>query len=760
MMIAQPNRNSRPSRPTMLFTIEAQQLLNVGRVRQAIEVCKRGLVYFPEHVTGYVLLARAYRDLGQRERAVNVLRDGYRRTGAMQLEQLRASFAGEVIAPRAEDQPAVGVPMGKVEELDQPLLDLEPPMVAEVPVNGDHPMPVPEAPTQNLVESEAPAAIVLEEEVTSPDEIVDSGAHAITESADSDQESTPEEAMPNVPAEPVAPEPSPRGPEIPPPAAPSPERPSREIPTPEHPSPGRPTPEVPIPTSPSPETPSPEIPIPNPNPSDLLAEPAPVREEPAVESVERVASAEEPVAIDAVTSGDAERLPMELETEAAEIFEEPAAATEHAVGEAPAVDVEPTVEEIPVEEIPVEEIPVEEIPVEEIPVEEIPVEEIPVEDAPAAAASEVEPSSEIGDTKNEPDDEIRETPAQPRPAATPVVHERPQAERQHPDRQHPERPHLAIISGAREGHRRGGHASTPGALIGSEATLERDRTLSLSIHSGGNNARLRSSNLRLIPGLEFAPLRHEEQMRKQPIAPLIHEPMPELTRASRKEGMAHATAAIPLPGDAAASRVASDEEPTTIAAAGPARNIVTMSTEKGPMSAQIASAASNVEMEGVDAVTVSAATADASPSAPVAADPAKSTVPTEAPARPAETRRRGMSIIDEIATRHPAPSGDARPREEQKRTEGLTPLEELARRLEKARIPVVEDSAPRATGGRSFEPQIVSETLADILLSQGAYQEALKAFRTLARTRADRAEYFQRKIREIEDRMAAEASGS
>ena len=79
----------------------------------------------------------------------------------------------------------------------------------------------------------------------------------------------------------------------------------------------------------------------------------------------------------------------------------------------------------------------------------------------------------------------------------------------------------------------------------------------------------------------------------------------------------------------------------------------------------------------------------------------------------------------------------------------LTPLEELARRLEHARIPVVEEDEPQAT----YEPSIVSETLANILVAQRKYVEALKAFQTLARIKPERYEYFQQRITEMKWRL-------
>ena len=52
-----------------------------------------------------------------------------------------------------------------------------------------------------------------------------------------------------------------------------------------------------------------------------------------------------------------------------------------------------------------------------------------------------------------------------------------------------------------------------------------------------------------------------------------------------------------------------------------------------------------------------------------------------------------------------------------------------------------------------FEPSIVSDTLANILVTQGAFAEAMKAFQTLARTKPERFDYYQQKIHEMKWRI-------
>jgi hypothetical protein len=212
-----------------------------------------------------------------------------------------------------------------------------------------------------------------------------------------------------------------------------------------------------------------------------------------------------------------------------------------------------------------------------------------------------------------------------------------------------------------------------------DASPERGRSLSLAIHSRMNVTRLRSSNLRLIPGLEFAPLRHEDQQRRQSIAPLIDETVPELDLPDR---LSRTGDAPPLP-------------------------------TFGPYPPML-SVASGDDTDLLE---------------------------NDLPAT-------GTFSIEAIP---PLPrSFHNRP--EPHEGETLTPLEELARRLEKARIPVVEEAEPR----HAFEPSIVSDTFASILVAQGAYAEALKAYQTLARTKPERYDHYQQLIRDMQERILNE----
>jgi hypothetical protein len=242
-----------------------------------------------------------------------------------------------------------------------------------------------------------------------------------------------------------------------------------------------------------------------------------------------------------------------------------------------------------------------------------------------------------------------------------------------------------------------------------QSPLERPRTLSL--HTGKNISRLRSSNLRLIPGLEFAPLRQEDYLRRQSIAPLINEPMPQ------PEPPRHA-------------QQLDEDVPTASKHSLPPLPSL---EESDPAGARLALPGMDrgVHEEPVDEAALPVAEEPPATSHPEAVgDEVEDTGEMEMP-------RRHAPLLSGFAATQVEPEAK------------LTPLEELARRLENARIPVVEEYEPRPV----FEPSIVSDTLANILVMQGAYAEAIKAFQTLARTKPERFEYYQQKIHEMKWRI-------
>ena len=182
-------------------------------------------------------------------------------------------------------------------------------------------------------------------------------------------------------------------------------------------------------------------------------------------------------------------------------------------------------------------------------------------------------------------------------------------------------------------------------------------SIGLSIHSGTNISRLRSSNLRLIPGLEFAPLRRDESKLK--IAPLVNPPV-ELD--------------LPTP-----------------------------------------------EQEEVNKTSI----ADAE----VASE------------TNAEELNKGISESIEVGADNSE--------------EEMTQLEELARRLETAHIPIVEGKEETETQSPAFEPSIISDTFADILAQQGAYEEAIKAYQVLAKAKPEQRRYYEHKIAELRWKMTS-----
>lgn len=76
---------TRSNRPNSLFVIEAKNLSKQGLSFEAADLCRRGLIYFPFNLNGYITLSQIYLSMNNRERALNVLDDGYKRTGSREL---------------------------------------------------------------------------------------------------------------------------------------------------------------------------------------------------------------------------------------------------------------------------------------------------------------------------------------------------------------------------------------------------------------------------------------------------------------------------------------------------------------------------------------------------------------------------------------------------------------------------------------------------------------------------------------------------
>lgn len=85
-------------------------------------------------------------------------------------------------------------------------------------------------------------------------------------------------------------------------------------------------------------------------------------------------------------------------------------------------------------------------------------------------------------------------------------------------------------------------------------------------------------------------------------------------------------------------------------------------------------------------------------------------------------------------------------------------LEELALRLEKVRTPVTEEPDIITTRGAAegVEPTLVTETMAKIYEQQGFIEQAIKAYRQLARVKPDRRSEFEQRIAALESSAPGE----
>lgn len=253
---------------------------------------------------------------------------------------------------------------------------------------------------------------------------------------------------------------------------------------------------------------------------------------------------------------------------------------------------------------------------------------------------------------------------------------------------------------------------------------ERPQGSSLALHSGKSAHRLTSANLRLIPGLEYAPLRAEDQGRRMMIAPIMEEPLPDWEPRRRPITV---TNAPPLP-----------EYPTVVPDA---------------MTAAAHAAPTASAPDVPDSVSVRARESD------------ELTMPS-----PAGAPSMDVGVGQMRESRQPRHIGPTQPSEKSSVVEAQTStagpaevetdtsaIDELARRLEGARIPPIGE-APTVQW-HVFEPSIVSDTLADILVAQGAFGEAMKAFMTLARMRPSQLAYYEERIAEMKRRIVEAGNG-
>ncbi|MFM8569180.1 MAG: hypothetical protein ACKOB6_06225 [Candidatus Kapaibacterium sp.] len=124
---------------------------------------------------------------------------------------------------------------------------------------------------------------------------------------------------------------------------------------------------------------------------------------------------------------------------------------------------------------------------------------------------------------------------------------------------------------------------------------------------------------------------------------------------------------------------------------------------------------------------------------------------------------RGSSMnVSPMLTVAPAQKTSRKPSKQERtaRTNDVprTHLEELAQRLEKVRTPVTEEPDGITTRGAAegVEPTMVTETMAKIYEQQGFTEQAIKAYRQLARVKPEKRDEFERRIAALE---ASEAGG-
>lgn len=735
-------RRDRTSRPDAFFALKAQELLQQGAAHQAVELCKRGLIYHPEHATGYVVLAQSYFALGEQERGLNVLRDGYRRTGSERLHELVLELSGGRPAEHsrhtpsagiAEKAPAAGMETGAIRTDSAPAIENDAPIeAAEIPAADEPAAETVSTPSAggNAPAGTSPDAPAVSEPAvdTIPTPLIGEDAPDGTAAFDDADEvpatiiSTEAEAPAGIPIEPgdaaaemAAIASAPESDEVASDGA----QPGHdeagagidESPVPEAPAdaaghymdateeeiPGDDTAAAPAAVS-RPGTDEERIETGRENTggeAELMTEHGPVADAPAVRGVITGGIAE-PVDHVAGMTDDATPEQDIAETPAyAEVSVEMAAEPDQQADDAQ----EPLISIAAGSDEPAGTVADDDAAAEDA--------DIPALEPRAHSPAPEQPvGADAGDHPEETADtapkraEVLPTQQAPAHAVEPpsgeVTHQ--EAARAVPGAPSPSAGQRAPARGASD---IGRTLHMPLRAIegrpADAATPAEPRPRMLALHTGRNISHLRSSNLRLIPGLEFAPLRHEDQIHRQSIAPLINEPMP-----------------MPMAESSARERRAVEEQ----------------------MMPPLPPLGNEPEAEGP--VAIQRTPVEPPPRAMDASRPEPEEPTTIAPPAPEHKRgerRESQEFNGNIMQMVQAGRVEAE----------LTPLEELARRLESARIPAVEEVEQRTT----FEPSIVSETLANILAAQGAYQEALKAFQTLARQKPARFDYYQQRIREM-----------
>jgi len=635
MLVSESRRRPGAARPSPLFPHEAQQLLAGGSLQQAMEVCRQGLVYFPDQIAGYMILSQIFLAMGKHDRAANVLRDGFRRTGAPQLEHLHQQLLHPSEEPRQTEATTA-------KRNASPFT-----RIADSPGETAH--------AQSLVAVALPAV------------------HPA---------SLPETAIPS---------PEPPGEPLPAQQAPEPELEKLEI----------------AETSAVPEP-------------DILADAAleaddTVPEHPTHTQPLRTAIVVLPpldgsdiavdtlfthnIEVEVATTGIGHEHP-EIEMEV-----DPATTPETA----PPTPVAASGVELP-EKLLAEpwsnaetEPPIEEFPDLGVADSLVDAPIAPIVPPPLPDFTIPTGSGQPGNNSTP----LAQSPAtvKPETAATPAPP--------------PHQPTSQQSTGGTQADERRLRLLAAVDAADLQTTASPLRPISvLAIHKGSNVSRLRSANLRLIPGLEFAPLRHEETARKQVIAPLINQPMPGPELPGRASLVRPPSPAVASPA-AASPAVASPITSTTPSQTG---------------------AAFTLPAVGVP------------PLPPLQAPPAQPAAPAPTPRQKRSEEKKKSGERGTLQAALDGKNTTKLPESSLPAMAEMTPLEELAKRLENARIPVVEDEEHHRPV--PFEPSIVSDTLANILVAQGAFTEALKAFQTLARTKPERLDYYKIRIAEIKRRLS------
>lgn len=662
MLVSESRRRPGAARPSPLFPHEAQQLLADGSLQQAMEVCRQGLVYFPDQVAGYMILSQIFLAMGKRDRAANVLRDGFRRTGASQLERLHQQLLLQSqIFPQQEGSATKRVASPFTRVADSPGDTAHAQALVSVPLLVSQPVLVPQHADEFIAVLKADTVyqnVQLPEPVTDPvpstreqmpavPVMNETAVHKEIHGDLSAAQAAPVETLADIEIILV----------------------SAELPAEEKSS----VEDGEIIVAESGNVVDAEVVT-----QDNLLIPAAIPVLPNLDDLEIPAGS---LLIETATV----KFPQpqfEVEAEAETETDAPLTWSSSADSLSDSlIDVSVQDTSAPVVDSPVD-----------APVLTLVPPPLPDFSNPAGSITIVE--------KGAYDLPFSASTVDSKPLAPAISTERivvPQKGRGGSQSDERTLRLLTVVDGEE-----------------AEATPNPVRPISvLAIHKGSHVSRLRSANLRLIPGLEFAPLRHEESVRKQALAPLINQPMP----------------GPELPGRATITTPTVVAAPITILTPSQTGTAFTLPTSSMPPLPPLQSSAA-----------VSQATA-----------PAPSELqPTTQQSR-GEEKKRGGERGGHVA----ATLGKNTTQLSDSSTVGMgemTPLEELAKRLENARIPVVEDEEHHRPV--PFEPSIVSDTLANILVAQGAYAEALKAFQTLARIKPERLDYYEVRIAEMKRQLS------